>query len=73
MLLRIMVHNDREIPMMLTVARDKHRVNNVDKSYRLEPAEAKMVEIDVPDGYSPYLKIWETNVALLSVIQSDVV
>jgi hypothetical protein len=68
---KVTIMNDRVIPMTLKVqSSDKDAWDH--EYHKLAPAQGKTVEYEIPENSSPYLKIWENNVALLSYIPNDV-
>jgi hypothetical protein len=68
---KILINNDRKVVMTLNV-QDSSNLWNGKDPYVIQPTEMKLVSIDVPEGEIPYLKIWETGVALLSTINPKV-
>lgn len=68
---RIAVLNDRKIPMHLRILDSSYNPGeSQEKFYTLQPAEMKLVEFDIPEGSTPWLKIWEDNTAMLSYISA---
>jgi hypothetical protein len=68
--LKMMINNDRKIPMHLRVqCASQNPWEGFE--YTLAPSESKMVSFDAPEHTVPYLKIWETNFALLSNVLED--
>lgn len=69
MIHKIAIMNDRTVQMRLRIVgmNDKPWEGN---SYLIQPAELKIVEIELPEGTFPYLKIWETGQAFLSGIDA---
>lgn len=67
---RIAVLNDRKIPMHLRILDSSYNPGESQENYTLQPAEMKLVEIDIPEGSTPWLKILEDNTAMLSYISA---
>lgn len=67
---KVCVNNDRRIPMNLQVQSYQPAIPGEwrDNStyHKLGLGEARVFEIEIPEGSIPYIKIWETGQALLS-------
>ena len=65
---KIAVMNDRNVFMYLQV-QDK----DGSTYHSIHHAEAKVIEMNLPDNTVPFFKVWETGQALLSFIDSEVI
>jgi hypothetical protein len=63
--MKIQVMNDRKIPMNLRV-RGQSDEPWSGSYFLIEPASLKEVELEMPEGAVPFLKIWENNTAFLT-------
>lgn len=66
----IVIFNDRKIPMGIRVQDANFDSFNFtgERYVSLKPATMSTIEIDIPEGCVPYLKVWENNTAFLSYI-----
>lgn len=69
---KIAIFNDRTTPMTLRVL-DQNTLNSDDMGtwHSLSPADMRIVEIEIPEGTIPFLKIWETGAALLTYMPEN--
>jgi hypothetical protein len=66
--MKVMIMNDRKSPMLLKV---QDVVTAEVELVSIGEAQAKVVELNLPENSIPYFKIWENNVAFLSSINKD--
>jgi hypothetical protein len=69
---KVVINNDRVIPMNLRVV-DSTALAWQGEYYLIAPAQAQVIELDMPEGCSPYLKIWENNTAFLTYIDNQAI
>lgn len=65
---KLMINNDRKIPMRIRVV-DTSDVSWEGRWFTIEPANIRSFTLDLPEGQMPYLKVWEDNVAFLSGVE----
>jgi hypothetical protein len=68
--MKIFYMNDRTFPAIVTFW---DKVDPDKKHYiQVEPANHIIVDIDIPEGYIPYIKTWETNVVSIDKISEEI-
>lgn len=69
--LKVVINNDRKIPMRLRVQCGSKEAWECDY-YILQTSEVVTIEFEAPEETVPYFKIWEDGSALLGSVKCSV-
>lgn len=72
MITKLAVFNDRNVPMNVRMMGGSYNPDTSQEYIIIPPQSHKLLELEIPEGSTPWFKLWENNTALFSYVSAGI-